>query len=333
VLTFGEDTGAPPNGGYDFSAPGPGGHTLVRMRAHRLWFADVRTGSETPRSRELPDLWGARWSPDGRRFLTWGPDGVIRVWDVITGRQLAHQPHYVDLLPLAFSQDSRRIYVPDGSGELETLDTDTLHRVDAVPLGTGVRSLLTQPTDGSVLALRVDGSVVRMEPSTGDVLDEAPPGTLSAEATSWTMSPDGTFVATADVTGNLRLLDADSLTWATPDSGATWGQDWDYAPDGSQIAAVRADRISLWDGETGAYLASLPLPADAGRVSIAYLPDSSRLVIGAADGRTWSADTRTDTWTQRACSIAGRNLTTEEWARFFPSRPYHATCPQWPAEA
>jgi hypothetical protein len=129
----------------------------------------------------------------------------------------------------------------------------------------------------------------------------------------------------------MRLLDAKSLTWASPDSGAAWGYDRDYAPDGSQIAAVRTDRISLWNGDTGAYVASLPLPANPGLVSIAYLEDSSGLVIAAADGRTWTADTRTGTWIERACSIAGRNLTAHEWTFFFPSRPYHATCAQWPS--
>jgi hypothetical protein len=123
-------------------------------------------------------------------------------------------------------------------------------------------------------------------------------------------------------------MDAESLAWVSPDSGFPWGYDRDYAPDGSQIAAVRTDRISLWDGHTGAYVASLPLPADAGLVSIAYLADSSGLVIAASDGRTWTADTRTDTWTERACDIAGRNLTRADWEQFFPSRPYHATCPQ-----
>jgi WD40 repeat protein len=302
------------------------------MRAHRLWFVDIRTGRETPRSPELPELWGWRWSPDSQRFLTWGPDGVVRVWDAESGRQLARRTNSIDLLPVTFSPDGARIYVPNGSGGLETLETDTLRPVHAtVRLGTGVRSLLAHPRDGSVLALRVDGSVVRVEPSTGKIVSEAPPGTLSAQATSWVFSPDGSVLATADATGNMRLLDARSLTWVSPDSGAAWGYDRDYAPDGSQIASVRADRISLWDGHTGAYVASLPLPADARLVSIVYLEDSSGLVIAAADGRTWTADTRTDSWTDRACGIAGRNLTKAEWTQFFPSRPYHATCPQWPS--
>jgi WD40 repeat protein len=253
---------------------------------------------------------------------------VLRAWDPETGRQRAHRRHYVETLPVAFTPDGRRFHVPDGAGRLETLAADTLRPVQpSVPLGTGVNGLLAHPTDGSVLAMRIDGSAVRLEPTSGKVLAKAPAGMLSAQGTNWAFAPDGSTVATADVTGNLRLLDARSLRWAGPDSGAPWGNDRDFAPDGSQIAAVRAGRISLWDGQTGAYLASLPLPANVGQVSIAYRHDSSGLIIGAADGRTWTADTRTDRWASRACAIAGRSLTRAEWRRFFPSRRYHATCP------
>jgi DNA-binding SARP family transcriptional activator/WD40 repeat protein len=165
VLTLGEGTGPPRESDYDFSLPGPQGRTLARMKAHHLWFVDVRSGRATPRSRELPDLWGARWSPDSRRFLTWGPDGMIRVWDAESGGELARRSHYIESLGVAFAPDGTRMYVLDGSGGLETLDTDTLRPVRAaVPVGTGVRSLLAHPSDGSVLALRIDGSVARREP-------------------------------------------------------------------------------------------------------------------------------------------------------------------------
>jgi WD40 repeat protein/DNA-binding SARP family transcriptional activator len=329
-LTFGEDIPETARESYDMSLPGPEGHLLARMQSRRLWFVDTRTGDETPRSRPL-DVWGSRWSPDSRRFLTWGSDGMIEVWDAESGRQLARRPHLTDSLPVAFSPDGSRIYVPDGTGKLETLDTDTLRRVHAVTLDTGIGSLQTNPHDGSVLALKVDGSVLRVDPATGKIRAEAPPRTLSPERLNGVVSPDGSVMAIADATGTMRLMDAESLSWVGPDSGVGWGFDRDYAPDGSQIAAVRSDRISLWDGHTGAYVASLPLPPDADAVSIAYLEDSSGLVIAASSGRTWTADTRTGTWTDRACRIAGRNLTHDEWTRFFPSRVYRATCPQWPA--
>jgi WD40 repeat protein len=215
---------------------------------------------------------------------------------------------------------------------LETLDTDTLRRVQAVPFVTAIGSLQANPRDGSVLALRVDGSAVRVDPSNGSTHAEAPPGTLSPQVLNGVFSPDGSVLATAAAGGNMRLLDAESLHWVSPDSGAPWGFDRDFAPDGSQIAAVRPGRISLWDGHTGAYVASLPLPADSGSVSIAYLEDGSGLLIAASNGRTWLADTRTATWTDAACRAAGRNLTHGEWAQYFPSRPYDVTCPQWPAD-
>ena len=41
-------------------------------------------------------------------------------------------------------------------------------------------------------------------------------------------------------------------------------------------------------------------------------------------------DTRTDKWVERACKIAGRNLTHAEWKQYFPKLAYERTCPQWP---
>ncbi len=331
LLTLGEDFPATVQESYDFSLPGPGGDRLARMQARRLWFVNTSTGDQTMRSRPF-DVWGSRWSPDSRRFLTFGPDGMLRVWDATSGRLVARRPHLTDSLPVAFSQDGTRIYAPDGDGNLETLDTDTLRPVQQVPSDGGIGSLQANPRDGSLLVLKIDGSAVRMDPATGDISAEAPPGTLFPQpALTGVFSPDGSVLATADAAGTMRLLDAKSLTWVSRSSGAVWGYDRDYAPDGSQIAAVRADRISLWNGHTGAYEASLPLPVNAGSVSIAYLDDSSGLVIAASNGRTWTADTRTSTWTDRACATAGRNFTRDEWAQFFPSRPYQVTCAEWPA--
>ncbi|HEX3222955.1 MAG TPA: BTAD domain-containing putative transcriptional regulator [Nocardioides sp.] len=329
-LTLGEDDAGTGRVSFDASLPGPEGHLLARMKSRRLWFVDTRTGDQTPRSRPV-DIWGARWSPDSRRFLTFGSDSMLRVWEATSGEQVAHRPHLTDSLPVAFSSDGTRIYAPDGTGKLETLDSKTLRPVHVVSFRTGITSLQANPRDGSVLALMVDGSVVRLDPTTGEIGAEAPPGTLSPEKLTGVFSPDGSVLATADAAGNMRLLDAETLTWVSRDSGAAWGFDRDFAPDGSQVAAVVQDGVSLWDGHTGVYLATLPLPAGTGPVSIAYLEDSSGLVIAAADGRTWTADTRTSTWIDRACQIAGRNLTHAEWAQFFPRRNYHATCPAWPA--
>ena len=54
-------------------------------------------------------------------------------------------------------------------------------------------------------------------------------------------------------------------------------------------------------------------------------------MIASTDGRTWTADTRVDRWDDRACAIAGRNLSLAEWETYFPNAAYERTCRQWPS--
>jgi hypothetical protein len=38
----------------------------------------------------------------------------------------------------------------------------------------------------------------------------------------------------------------------------------------------------------------------------------------------------TDFWRNRACTLANRNLTCEEWLQFFTDEPYSPICPELP---
>jgi WD40 repeat protein len=236
-----------------------------------------------------------------------------------------------------FSPDGDRVYVEDASGSLKTFDRATLRQFDAeVPVATGSSVTALTARGDFVFVLRLDGSFARVRPETGELQTGAPSGTLTdIEGAANDLSPDGTLLATSDASHWMGLLDVETLDWvgsdAAADSRASSGGWVTYAPDGSQFAALQTNRIALWDGRTGEYQGSLPIPDLATGSSIRYLPDSSGLLVAARDGRTWVVNTRTGSWPQRACAIAGRNLTASEWHQFFPSRPYSATCPQWPA--
>jgi hypothetical protein len=45
----------------------------------------------------------------------------------------------------------------------------------------------------------------------------------------------------------------------------------------------------------------------------------------AGHGFVWPATVAA--WRSQACSVAGRNLTREEWGTFLPGQPYAKTCP------
>jgi WD40 repeat protein len=339
LLTLGEATPIVEGTAYGLSLAAPDGHTLARTKSGHLWFVDLATGRETPRSAAIPAIFTARWSPDGRWLLTTAGDERLRIWDTSTGRLVAVRQFTRGSPVIAtFSPDGDRVYAADTSGWTRTFDRATLRQLDDGVQTSTTSSVTDLGARGDfVLALRLDGSFLRFRPETGEVVQAAPAGTLvDAEAGPNDLSPDGTLLATPNQSHWMGLLDLDTREWvdadADADSLASAGGWVTFAPDGSQFAALQTNRIGLWDGHTGAYQGSLPLPELATDGSIRYLPNSDGLLVAARDGRTWIADSRTDKWPEHACAIAGRNLTAVEWKQFFPSRAYHATCPQWPAD-
>ncbi|WP_377642440.1 BTAD domain-containing putative transcriptional regulator [Oryzobacter terrae] len=327
---------APVAGRLQISLPAPDGRTIARAVGSRLWFVDSGTGRETSRARTGRTVWFHAWSPDSRWFLTVGP-GVLTVWDAGTGRMVAERDYAGNVGVLAtFSPRGDRLLVHDRAGRIETLDRATLRPVgDPVTVGQ-VRVLVPDPRGGTVLAFRDDGSVLRVDSTGGGVLATSPaglvgPGDHDDGYYQGAISPDGAVVVAQHPGGGVRLLDTTTWTWVGQASPVGWGRNVAYAPDGRQFASVDADWVRLWDGRTGAYQSGVPLPGPVPGATVAYLPDGAGLVVSAVDGRTWTVDTRAAHWVERACRLAGRNLTLAEWRQFVPGRPYEVTCPQWPA--
>ena len=115
---------------------------------------------------------------------------------------------------------------------------------------------------------------LRLDPETGELLSTTP-GLLFNEDQAGVMSPDGSRLVVPGPDRRVRLLDVEEQEYIGHDSKTPWGSSPTYAPDGSQFALVQAERIRLWDGRTGEYQASLPLPSRTGTFSITYRPDSA----------------------------------------------------------
>ncbi len=337
-LTLGEDT-SHPDEGYARSIPAPDGHTVARVRSGRLWFEDTRTGETTPDPARI----GGRdaeiaWSSDSRWLLSVvgalrGPHAIVTVWDASTGAVAIRTDRFaapVGTVHATFSPDAQHVLVHDGTS-LHLLVRQTLRPAYPPTAAISDASDLVAHPDGSVFVLhRDDGSFIRVDPRTRAVIDTAPPRLLSSEDLHGVMSPDGTRMLVTGPGVRVRLLDVERQAYLDTDAGWQWGNPA-FAPDGSQYAVAEEGRIRLWDGRTGEYQASLPLPSRIGSFWIVYHPDSTGLVIASTDGRTWTADTRVDRWDDRACAIAGRNLSLAEWETYFPNAAYERTCRQWPS--
>ena len=104
-----------------------------------------------------------------------------------------------------------------------------------------------------------------------------------------------------------------------------------YHPDGSMLAAGYADaRLRFWDTAAGS-LVGPPLSGSPARFSsLAFSPQGDKIYTGLENGtiQVWNLDPAT--WIERACQIAGRNLTPSELEQFFPNQDPRETCPQPP---
>ena len=318
---------------YDVAQPAPDGRTLVRARAGQMWFADNETGRTTPPRRVEPSDTFHVWSPDSTRLLSWRDPGLLRLWVTATGRQIGQRRLDRSGVP-GFSATGGEVYVNGLRAKLLVLDAASLKPVRSpIRLGEPVLAVIPHP-DGSVLAFAHSGAVLRVDPVSGDVERVADPGTFP-RARVWEaeLTPDGKHVLAVNRNPeDVEVQLVETATWERVGEAAPWNEGlgtFDLAPDGTQFAAVADDAITIVDATTGSQ-STIPLPTPTPVVRIAYLADSSRLLVAGSEGSAWTVDTEWESWVTRACTIAGRNLTQQEWQEFYPHRAYEATCPQWP---
>ncbi len=104
------------------------------------------------------------------------------------------------------------------------------------------------------------------------------------------------------------------------------------SPDGSVLATINGEATAtLWD-VAGLRPLGEPLNGEIGVLfSVAFSPDGKTLAAGSIDGAIVVWDVSAESWQKRACQIAGRNLTQEEWDSYMGSQTYHKTCPDFPS--
>jgi WD40 repeat protein/serine/threonine protein kinase/energy-coupling factor transporter ATP-binding protein EcfA2 len=271
----------------------PDGRMLVSASADRtlrLWNVESGESIGQPLAGHTGAVFAASFSPDGQMIASAGDDGTVILWNVSTG-QLAAEPltgHEDGVLSVVFSPDGRLLASGDRAGIIVVWDVTT-HQ----PLGAS----LNGHTDA---------------------------------VTTLAFSPDGRLLASGSRDATVILWD--TTTWQPihpPLAGHTnYVTGVTFSPDGQMLASGSWDStVILWDVATGRPLGQ-PLMGHQNRVSsVAFSPDGRLLASGSWDFTVGLWDVSPASWQTRACSVANRNLTSEEWEQYFPNMDYRETCP------
>jgi WD40 repeat protein/DNA-binding SARP family transcriptional activator len=282
------------------------------------------------------------FSPDGSLLAAADADGTVMLFDVATaarvGRPL-HPPYgplYApgrqsrDINGIAFSPNGRLLATAGNDGSMVLWDLGR-----RAPIGRRLRpgggdlvTAVAVSPDGRMVASGVDGGTV--------ILTRVPDGKELYELTatgvsgpiSLAFSPDGKTLAIATIDGRMRLWEPRTgmprgPAWAAIDGA---GVGISFSPDSSVLAISGSEgTTALWDVRSGKRIGAL-LTGPPSSAMAAFDPTGHTLATAFQDGTVLLWDVDPASWLKRACAVAGRRLTQQEWQEFLPGRPYQPSC-------
>jgi WD40 repeat protein len=322
--------------GYD-GHPGrlsPDGRLIavgLKDRGIALWDARTLKPSGAPLLGTGGEVKTLAFSPDGRTLAaaTAGDDrSHLTLWDVdsrsrLSGPLDAGYPSIV--LAVAFSPDGESLATASSSLGLQRWDPATGNTLDVI--GGFSASDVAFSADGALIAtVPGPGGAEVWETATGRSIARFD-GTPAPEDGSIALSPNGRLLAVGGFGRFVRLWDVRTGTLVHDlDQGGNGAFTLEFTPDGRTLAISGFEPVaSLWDVVTGAQIGP-QLSAGDRRTMIDLSADGRLLLEIHANGRGALWDVDPESWKRRACELANRTLTREEWEEFLPGRPYEPAC-------
>jgi WD40 repeat protein len=296
----------------------------LRDRGIALWDARTLTPSGERLRKTEGEVNSLAFSPDGTTLAATS-SGATTVWDVAS-RSLRYESFFAGVYAdVAFSPDGKAIATTGSGGGVAFWDVDTGARSGKIDGFSGSKDPAFSE-DGALVAFAESGGGIPRA-QVWDVTKRSRVAEVSGgdegDALAVALSPDGEIVAVGGFGRAVRLwhVSTGKLLHALDVGGA---DALEFSHDG-RILAVAGDGASLWDVRTGIQVGPTLTPGSRSS-ELDLSPDGRRLLITSADGRGAVWDVDPQSWARRACALAHRTLTREEWDRFLPGRPYEPAC-------
>jgi WD40 repeat protein len=235
-------------------------------------------------------IWGAAFSPDGRKLVTINDEGAIRWWDLAQRKQVGETCWHTRNLPgyytLALSPNGRVLATGGSDGRVVRWDVARQKPVGSIlPHQSLVHALAFSPDGRKLITGTLGGTLHAWDVATGHPLDLPAQGHLVSRAV---FSPDGRLMATGTHGGTLRLWDTG--TWRPVGQTGTFAAGVTalaFRPDGQTLAVGLDDGSILLTGLPRARVLGPPLAVGSEVHRIAFQTDGGRILTGSPDGAQW----------------------------------------------
>ena len=258
--------------------------------AAAVWRSNSRVGF----SGDDGALMGAAFSPDGKRIVTASRTKSVRIWDAVTGKEIAVlRGHGAEVWSAAFSPDGTRIVTASYDKTARVWDAATAKEI-AVLRGheDGVNSAAFSPDGTRIVTASAD--------KTARVWDAATAKEIAVlrghenRVNSAAFSPDGTRIVTASCDKTARVWDAATAKEIAVLRGhESFVNSAAFSPDGTRIVTASSDKTArVWDAATAKEIAVLRGHTDL-VTRAAFSPDGTRIVTASHDktARIWDVAT------------------------------------------
>ncbi len=236
------------------------------MATHRI----AQTVQDATRNLSIRQI---AWSPDSAKLAGWDDDGVIIVWDVVSGQEIGRlEAHIPSAQHAAFSSDGRWIAVADAVGNVRVWDTQTGELLATLEGHVNEVDVLAWQPNGRLLATKTMSDFLQ---NTGDrtivnvwnAVSGQLVGTIDhdQDITDVSWYADGSTLVTASNSelGTVQLWDSDTHIVMRQDEGFSYMSfpEIHWSPNGHLItmeysyATHGGQALKVWDADMGEVLA------------------------------------------------------------------------------
>ncbi|MFN2506780.1 MAG: TIR domain-containing protein [Acidimicrobiales bacterium] len=313
-------------------SPSPDGRSVATGSGDgtvRLWDVGAVRAQGEPIRADADAVISVAYSPDGRALASGGADRTVRLWDVAKAQVLRELTggHAEMITSVAFSPDGETLASGDAEGTLRLWDVGGGRpRAELRGHTQAVTSVAFSP-DGKTLASAGDDAAVTLW-SVENRRQVAVLRGHRAEVKGVAFSPDGKTLVSGSFDQTIVLWDVRARRERKTLHATNLVRSVTFHPQGRILATGGVDgSLTLWDAERGSRIGR-PFPAHQATVTgVTFTRSGSLLASASGDTTVGIWDTSPESWRARACTMANRVLTREEWAQFVgEEKPYRPAC-------